>query len=128
MITAQVGIREEKIEPTNFKQDLKTAIKREHGCDNNSCDIREARENGFIFVSAYLLQGATETYLLDKVIEHYNGLPTQDDGWPKDWDNWVEHVDKYGIQCNHCNAMNFETDYGTPEKCGNCLEELVDNS
>lgn len=123
-ITAEIGTSGtfETFELTgDAGHDIGRAVELEHPCDDDACDIATALAAGFPFVAAWLLVGATETPLLDEVLEHYD----QDcRDTPQDWDQWVAHHKQYARHCEACNGYTYGDDYYTPETCGNCLAAL----
>jgi hypothetical protein len=85
--------------------DLASAVEIEHPCQvstgarmsvpsrETTCDIAEAAEAGYARVSAYLLHGATETPVLDRVLEHYGIEPTRI--CPFDSEEWQAWAAEY---------------------------------
>jgi hypothetical protein len=133
-ITAEIGTsgRSETVAcGPDYAAAISVAIELEHPCEDTSgCDIARALEDGYPLWAAHLLQGATETPLLDAVVSHYF-----DSGAIADWeraseaervewlstDTWTEHAHK----CDACGGYTFGDDYWTPEQCENCLAPLA---
>ena len=107
----------------NAHIDVLDATHEEHPCDDPSCDIGVALDNGYGMSAAYLLIGATETPLLERVLDHY---AVDFSEFPDDWDEWVAHHKKYGRCCPSCNSYTYADDYWEPTECGNCLASLPD--
>lgn len=103
-------------------EDLYRAVRTEHFCEDSSCDIREANENGYPRIAALLLTGATEAYPVGYLLRFYR-TPGDMYSLPE-WNSWAEHFDTYAIPCEACGAYTFSDDYWTPEQCGNCLATL----
>jgi hypothetical protein len=102
--------------------DLTLAVWEEHPCSDAGCDIREAVDHGYAQVAAALLQGATETPLLDTVLAYYR----VDTHSPSNWTEWVEHFDTYARGCDSCGGFTFGDDWWTPSQCANCGADLPD--
>lgn len=108
--------------------DIASAIVLEHHCDSASCDIDRAMDDGYPFWAASLLQGATETPLLDAVIAHYcaagldfAAIAERDrEQWLAS-ETWTQHAHK----CGSCGAVTFGDDYWTPTQCDDCGAELT---
>src|SRR5690349_10330641 len=112
----------------SFVVDLQRAVEADHDCNDSGCDIREAHEQGFTYVAAYLLQSATdETPHVSKVIwahrfnrtipANYGNLLAD----PPGWNEWLEHFKENGVKCDACGTYNFDSD-----TCSNCLATLPD--
>lgn len=110
------------------------ALQHDHGgCQDSSCDIREALDNGYETVAYWLLDGATDPgatatmveaarfNLGDATVTRLLGTHLYD---CPDWDDWKAHFDRYGRECAACGAFTFADDIWEPERCGNCLEPL----
>lgn len=121
----------------SFARDVAEAVEREHDCDDSACDIRAALEQGFPFVAAFLLSGATETPLLDSVVaaHRFNGTARDDfraepfnarsgpNTAPRGWAEWCAWEAENARPCPSCNARNYgrDSDYGGGEmSCGSC--------
>jgi len=109
----------------DFRADLTDAVHADHPCENDSsCDIREAREQGYIYVAAHQLMDATETPHVDRVIAAHRfnrTLPAEfgNDMYDNaDWDGWKQHFYNNVRMCPSCEASNFEVSAG--DNCGNC--------
>jgi hypothetical protein len=126
-ITAEIGTSgdEETIDLTGDPaRDIDAAISEEHFCqDTNTCDIARAREDGYPFCAADMLQGATETPLLDAVISRYcaHGFDfgAAADRDRSEWlesETWTQHA----YRCESCNGFTFGDSCWTPEECEHC--------
>lgn len=94
-------------------------------CRSNYCDIDAARRQGFIYVAAHLLCGATETPWLDRVIEHHGWPHThgRNRGLPLGWSKWSRWFIDNTIQCPRCKSFVFTDVPHT--SCGNCNASLT---
>jgi hypothetical protein len=111
--------------------DLSEALDEEYcrnpfGAGNPSDDIGMAIDAGFPIVAARMLQGATETPLIDRVFwaHEMNGTatPPQPDGMPHGWDEWAEWHRRNTQECVSCGAYNrTDESWGS---CGNCSASL----
>lgn len=104
-------------------EDLAEAVAWEHPCEDSSCDIREANQNGFGAVAAFLLEGATECPLVAAVADAH-GFNLSEVPHSPQWEQWMEHFRKYGRECHACGAFTFADDTWEPERCENCLAPL----
>src|SRR5688500_3012047 len=98
--------------------DIGRAVELEHSCHYNHCDIREANENDFSFTAAYLLTGAIETHLLDRVCQHYKFSPNAAYHDIPDWEAWLEHFYAHAWECES-GCIGFPEYDG--DTCDNCL-------
>lgn len=123
-ITGEIGTSGQ-FESVSADQSASTAVARavelEHSCDLASCDICAAMASDCPMSAAHLLTGATETPLLDKVMEHFQVSATET---PSDWPEWLEAHREYGRECHSCGAFNYGDDFWTPEVCDNCGNTL----
>lgn len=121
-ISAEIGTsgRTETIETTDdARADISRAIEHEHPCtDLDTCDIGRALDDGFPLWAAHVLQGATETPLLDAVIGHHceHGLDFGDaaETERREWlgsSTWTD-----ARQCDACGGVTFDA----PDTCGHC--------
>lgn len=95
------------------------AVRHEHYCqDTDTCDIARAWEDDFALVAADLLQGATETPLLDAVIGHYGAEFST--ALETEWPLWSEHFQAIAQMCDACGGATFSDDVWTAEECGHC--------
>jgi hypothetical protein len=98
---------------------VRDAVREEHYCDDtDTCDIARAWHDSFPMVAAEILQGATETPLLDAVLAYFGegyrvALASQ-------WPAWSEHFAEIAHMCEECNGATFGDDIWTPEECGHC--------
>jgi hypothetical protein len=104
-----------------------SAVEHDHGgCGDTTCDIDAAIRAGYPRVAAYLLNGATETPTIDRVMHATGetfanmGFGTADD---PDWLAWCQWFESNTLRCPSCEAFNF-TDDGDPYSCGNCGASL----
>lgn len=120
----------------DWSTDISEAVTEEHGhCEDSSCDIREAAENGFPLCAAFLLQGATETPVISAVAEAYEraGIDPPEgeslgQGWPAaEWDAWKAHHDQWARKCHACGSYTFADANWEPDSCSNCLASLVEH-
>lgn len=107
----------------NPTRDFARAVEHHHPCDDQSCDIARALEDGYALWAAHLLLGATECPLVDAVSSYYYGggfnLDAEAERERVEWlksSTWTEHAYECG-----CGAINFGDDSYTPEQCSNCL-------
>ena len=118
----------------NLTRDVERAMGFEHrGTCDNSCDICAAMENGFPLVAAFLLRGATETELLDRVMQAHAfdgsvdvGEPfnAHDDrnSAPTGWADWCAFHAENSVTCDACGSNVYTM---TTTRCGNCLCEVT---
>jgi hypothetical protein len=91
VIRAEIGTTGEEYDLTltSERLDVAEAIEVEHDCDDfASCDIYNAMAQGYVWAAAHLLHGATETPLLDAVLEHY-GSDVRPDAHFDEWVGWM---------------------------------------
>ena len=99
------------------------AVGAEHCCgDTDTCDIARALEDGYAYVAADLLQGATETPLLDAVLMYYGKAYA--DALAEQWPQWTEHFRSIARMCPACGGATMGDEFWTPEECGHCGAEL----
>jgi len=111
--------------------DLGEAVELEHPCEDSACDIRAALESGHPHAAAMLLEGATETPVLEAVraAHGFNGGPCREDGpdgWPVDWEAWTAWHREHGRPCPACEAWNYPVDGWWSGSCSNCLADIPD--
>lgn len=103
-------------------EDLLVAVRREHRCDDSSCDIAEAASNGFGHVAAFLLDSATECPMIEAVRKAYHIKNRH--GVPRGWKEWYRHFRRVAWECEACGSFTFQSELGEePESCGNCKKE-----
>ncbi len=107
--------------PGNYMEPLRRALDRDHPCtDLQTCDIANAREQGFLATAAWLLAGATETPTVDAVVDclGLDGAALKE----AEWEGWCAWHDAHHVTCQACNSVNYaavpEDLYGA--LCGNC--------
>lgn len=103
--------------------DIAAAIGAEHPCADSDCDICRATEDGYPFHAARILNGATETPLLDAVVRLYTSAG-MDFGAAADLDcaDWLktETWTKHAFKCGACNGVTFGDESWTPDQCASC--------
>lgn len=114
---------------------FRLAVARDHADEHsdscgNTCDIVAALRAGYPRVAAYLLNGATETPTVDRVMERYG--ETFDafghrDATDPDWLAWIDWFRENTVHCPWCEASCF-TDKGTVYTCGNCRHDVSQDS
>ena len=107
------------------------AVHMDHPCEDYAgCDIGRARAEGYTYVAAHLLMGATETPTINTLMELFPGAfepllrrpaylvvnPT-DAGWPAGWPEWVTFHRTYGHKCPACEGYMYGADSWTPSVC-----------
>lgn len=111
---------------------MSRAVFADHTCEDYAgCDIARARGEGYTYVAAHLLMGATETPTIDTLTHTlfpgaFDGLLRREGGWPAGWDEWTEFHRTYGIECEACGHYMYRGRDWTPEQCSNCLAALPD--
>lgn len=103
---------------SSARLDIAEAVAVEHDCEANYCDICYALGNGYAFVAAHLLQGATETPLLDTVCAFY-GNPQAQTPVPE-WDDWYAYFKEVARECSCGNYVLEPND----DYCDNCYGKL----
>lgn len=119
----------------DWSTDVSEALEEEHGqCEDASCDIREAMQNGFPLSAAHLLVGATECPVIDAVWRAYdraNAIPPGEgftEGFPaSEWDAWKAHHEQWGRKCPACGSYTYARDSWEPEECANCHASLIEH-
>lgn len=119
----------------DWSTDISEALEEEHGdCADNSCDIREAMQNGFPLSAAHLLVGATEAPVVDAVWRAYHLAGAIPEGeafivnFPEsEWDAWKAHHDSWGRKCHSCGSYTYAGADYEPEVCANCHASLVEH-
>lgn len=118
----------------DFAEDIGEAVEADHTCDSSACDICAALEQGFPFVAAFLLSGATECPAIDAMVSAHRFNGTATDGFrcepfnaqsgqgtaPRGWREWCEWFGENARQCQACNGFDFEQE--AEARCGNCLK------
>lgn len=115
-----------------FADALAAAIGLDHSCEDSSCDIAAAVEQGFYRVAADLLMSATECETVANVVDYYvrhrgedwnrYGAVGPDADAERDaWHAW--HV-RHGYRCESCNGYTYGDDDWTPDRCGNCGADM----
>lgn len=116
----------------DFAQDIGEAVEADHGCDSSACDICAALAQGFPFVAAHLLSGATECPAIDAMVAAHRFNGTATDGFrcepfnaqsgpntaPRGWSEWCEWFGENARECPACGAFDFGED--AEARCGNC--------
>ena len=95
--------------------------------DCNYCDISAALRAGFVLSAAHLLLGATECPAVEAYLDREGGIPERRDGWPLDWDKWVEWFHENSVECSKCGAFCFNDEFCPNtfgDTCDNCGAEL----
>ena len=126
-INAEIGTSGEFVDfelTDDAAYDVSSAVRLEHqqrGECPNYCDICAAHEAGFVFSSAHLLLGATETPLLNDVVTHHYDAMYAGESWPVDWDAWTKHFLEFRRECPSCGSFVPREDMS----CGNCLTTFI---
>lgn len=122
---------------TSFRNDLADAVNEDHPsaiCQDNTCDITHALDNGYVYIAAALLTGATEVPHIDVVkrahmfnhtldidprVSMYNG---------PEWDDWINFFEEHTVECPGCGACCWDdnSDGSHATSCDNCLLEFED--
>ena len=113
----------------NFRTDLHDAVFADHPCEyDNHCDIGEALKEGYVYVAAHSLMGATdELPHVYRVIDAHRFNRTLPDDFGTDmydnadWEGWKAHFDKEARECPGCGAWCFAE---PGDNCSNCLAIL----
>jgi hypothetical protein len=99
--------------------DLARAVDLEHHCDDSACDIHAALSADCPYTAAALLEGATETPLLDAVAAYWGVFLDDLMGQP-DWGEWLAHHADFGHECSSCGSFTYGDEWWTPGECGCC--------
>jgi hypothetical protein len=124
-VRAEVGTtgQFEEVELTeDAGHDIARAVELEHSCEDSHCDIRAALEAGYPFSAAHLLEGATETPLLDAVAAAHGIDLTET---PQDWNEWHAYFTENARPCQSCGSFVFDSD--TCDNCGGSIAPRPDN-
>lgn len=111
----------------DFRADIAEAIYSDHPCEDSCCDVAVAREEGFTYVAAHSLMGATECPKLEAVIAAHRFNRTLPAAFGShmydnaDWEGWKAFHDEHGRECGSCGTFNYDDD---DEQCGNCLAPM----
>lgn len=120
-----------------FRGDVARAVELDHPCsDDNTCDIAAALGNGWPFVAAFLLSGATDTPVLDAVLRAHAWNGTATGGFraeefnahsgpgtaPEGWNEWCRWHRENTAECECGSFVFLPADY-----CGNCLKAIPTN-
>lgn len=110
--------------PTDdLRYDVARALQEEHGgCENNACDIGSAYETGYPLAAAHLLLGATETPVLDLVLQLHGASGDARfarGAFKEDFEAWAEYFGAHSWECA-CGAFVYDPE-DREEHCGNCL-------
>lgn len=104
---------------------MSRAVNLDHPCtDLAGCDIARARAEGFTWVAAYLLMGATETPHISMLMAVFPAGTFPVGHNPQGWDEWGEFHERYGVPCTACNGYTYGDDSWTPDTCSDCLQPL----
>ena len=113
---------------TTFEAAMSRAVNLDHPCEDYAgCDIARARAEGFTWVAAYLLMGATETPHIGALMDCYpvGTFPVGRAGSdPLGWDDWVEFHNTWGVNCPACNGYTYGDHSWRPDVCSDCHKPL----
>lgn len=103
---------------------LSRAVNKDHPCtDWAGCDIARARAEGFTYVAAWLLIGATECPTMGTLMELFPGAINLYPE-PAGFKEWLAFHRKYGVKCDECGGYTYGHDTWIPEVCSGCLAAL----
>lgn len=112
---------------TSYADDIEAAVRADHCCDNESCEIEAALDAGAPMTAACMLLGATEcahveavrwAHRRNRTPDFYGGL---DMLHAPDWPVWERYHAEHGRECPECGACTYD-DWA--DSCGNCLAPL----
>lgn len=110
--------------------DLSHAVEDDHWCEDfDTCDITVANENGFAYVAAGLLSGATEVAHVDAVCYAHNFNktlvtdPRRNVYALDEWTQWEQYFKDHARMCESCGGSNWDASPG--DDCGHCSATLL---
>jgi hypothetical protein len=105
---------------------LVAALDHEHApCDNRTCDITAAAEEGLVYLAADLLVNATEAPLVENALgaaDYLLGAVTFSDLNAAERARFAE-IDSR--ECQSCGARSYLNLDDDPSTCDNCLADLL---
>lgn len=104
--------------------ELADAVRADHPCDDRSCDIAVALEQGYPQVAASLLLGATDAPTVGALIDAGHAIVPANLERCRGWDEWMAYHQAYGRRCPSCGAHTYGHDSWTPGECAECLQPL----
>lgn len=114
----------------SYADDIEAAIREDHYCGGETCDIEAMLDAGAPVTAACMLIGATECAHVASVrwAHRVNRTPDFYDGFDMfgapDWPVWERYHAEHGRKCEACGAYTYDPD-DWAESCGNCLAPLA---
>lgn len=113
---------------TSYAADIEAAVREDHYCGGETCDIEAMLDAGAPVTAACMLIGATECAHVEAVraAHRFNRTPDFYDGLDMaaapDWPVWESYHAEHGRTCSSCGARTY-ADWA--DSCGNCLMPLA---
>jgi hypothetical protein len=102
--------------------DLVSAVRTDHPCEDRSCEIAVALEQGYPQVAASMLLGATDAPAVETLIETGRAIVPASLERCRGWGEWLAYHSRFGLRCAACGSYTYGGEDEPPAACGECRQ------